>query len=176
MAARALRSVAALTVDKAGYEDVRGRMRAIAGEATEARGAFLDLADRDGDAFEAVMAAFALPKADDDAKARRAAAIQDALVGAAAVPLDTVRRAAPLLSLAEEALRTGNTNAASDALSGAELLAAGARSAAANVRINAASLRDRAHADALVAEVDGLLASVDATLAAIRAAFPGRVG
>ena len=168
--------VAALTVGKAGYEGVHGRMAAIGEAAQEARAALLDLADRDGEAFEAVMAAFALPRGDDDAKARRTDAIQAALVGAAAVPLETVRRSAPLLDLAAEALGTGNANAASDALSGAELLAAGMRSAAANVRINAASIRDDARAAALRSEVDDLLARAETTLATIRAAFPDRVG
>src|SRR5688572_28195585 len=49
------------------------------------------LADADSDSFNAVMAAYRLPKATDEEKAARSRAIQGALRGATIVPLDTLR-------------------------------------------------------------------------------------
>ena len=166
-----LEMVAALTVGRPEHAASADRIRAIAADAAIARGEFVEAADRDGAAFDRVMAAFRLPKGTDDEKATRSAAIQAAYLGAAAVPLEVAKLATDLLSQAATAIADGNRNAASDGLSAAELLAASARSAAANVSINARSLRDRERAAALDAEVTTLLARVEAASRAAREAF-----
>ncbi|MFM8999112.1 MAG: cyclodeaminase/cyclohydrolase family protein, partial [Actinomycetota bacterium] len=140
-------------------------------DAAIARGEFLEAADRDGAAFDRVMAAFRLPRTTDGERAARTAAIQDAYAGAAAVPLEVAALATDLLATAATSIAEGNRNAASDGLSAAELLAAAARSAAANVAINARSLRDRDRAASLDAAVAGLLARIDLGLRAARDAF-----
>ena len=73
------------------------------------------LADQDSDAFNAVMAAYRLPKATDDEKAARTRAIQEALRGATTVPLETLRVCASALAQAPAVAQHGNRAAASDA-------------------------------------------------------------
>jgi formiminotetrahydrofolate cyclodeaminase len=148
--------VGRLTVDKEGYEDAWEPMREAIGRADEARAAFLELADRDAHAFDAVMAAFKLPKETDEQKASRAAAIQRAFLGAALVPLDIAQRAVDLMALATQAVRLGNVNAASDGASAAATLSAAARCGIYNVEINVGSLKDAAKAGELRTEVSRL--------------------
>ena len=100
--------VGRLTVGKAGFEDVDDRMRALIQTADTARQTFLDLADRDAHAFDAVMVAFKLPKETDADKAARSSAIQDGYAHAASVPLEIARTAVDLMELAEDATAFGN--------------------------------------------------------------------
>ena len=100
------------------------------------------LADADSEAFNAVMAAYRLPKGSDDEKAARSRAIQDALRGATIVPLDTLRACADALAQAQEVAQHGNRSAASDAGVAIALLRAAAAGAYANVRANLDSIKD----------------------------------
>ena len=134
--------VGRLTEGKKGYEDVSPRMAEIVRTADLERATLVGLADRDTEAFEGVMAAFRMPKVTDDEKAERSAAIQSAFREAAGVPAEVARRAADLLPLAVEVIRTGNANAASDGLAAAHLLFAGVETALANVAINLGSIKD----------------------------------
>jgi methenyltetrahydrofolate cyclohydrolase len=134
--------VARLTIGRTGFEATEARMNDVLRRADDARVAFLELADRDASAFEAVLAAFRMPKGTDDEKAVRSAAIQEAFAGAAAVPMEVATLATELLPDAVEATERGNPNAASDGYSGATALHAATLCAVANVEINAASLKD----------------------------------
>jgi formiminotetrahydrofolate cyclodeaminase len=135
--------VARLTLKKKGYEDVAGRMAAIAEECDEERHILMGLADRDAAAYREVMAAYRLPKETPDQEHTRAFTLQKALENAADVPLEVARRSVYLMGLAEEAIQTGNPNAASDAYSAAAALHAAALSALANVDINAITFVDK---------------------------------
>jgi methenyltetrahydrofolate cyclohydrolase len=115
--------------------------------------ALLDLVDRDSDAYDAVMAAYRLPKASDEEKAVRKAGIEAAMKTAAETPLDTMRRAAEALETAAVVGRFGNANASSDVVVAIELLLAAARGARANVEINLESLDDAAYVERLREEV-----------------------
>lgn len=110
------------------------------------------LADADSEAFNAVMAAYRLPKASDGEKAARSRAIQDALRGATIVPLDTLRGCADALAQAQAVAQHGNRAAASDAGVAIALLRAAAAGAHANVRINLESIKDEAFKATTAAE------------------------
>ena len=71
-------------------------------------GFFLQLADRDAHAFDGVMVAFKVPKATDEEKKARSAAIQAGYEQAASVPLEIARAAVDLMELAEDATAMGN--------------------------------------------------------------------
>lgn len=128
--------VAALTAGRAGYEAVDATVRSIGAEAAGLRDRLLDLAGRDSDAYDAVMHARRLPKETDDQKAARKAAMGDAFVLAATVPLQTAQTAEQVLQLAARIAPIGNPNAASDAGVAAQLASASIRGAILNVRIN----------------------------------------
>jgi formiminotetrahydrofolate cyclodeaminase len=164
-----------LTIGRDKYEDVEEEMRDHLEQAEAARGAFLDLAERDERAFEAVMTAFKMPKADDREKAERSAAIQRAYEGAARVPIEVARKAVGLMPSASACTARGNVNAASDGLVAALALFAAAHSALANVDINAAGLRDESVAGELRSEATSLKARADELLRAAQAAFAERM-
>lgn len=120
---------------------------------------FTRLADADSESFNAVMAAYRLPKATDEEKAARSRAIQDALRGATTVPLDTLRAGADALAQAQAVAQHGNRAAASDAGVAIALLRAAAAGAHANVRANLESIKD-----------EGFKSSTDAEAARLSAA------
>jgi formiminotetrahydrofolate cyclodeaminase len=153
--------VGRLTVGREGYEDAEEAMRRYLEEADAARAVFLELADRDAQAFDVVMSAFKMPKEDDRQKAERSAAIQRAYEGAARVPL--------------EITEIGNVNAASDGLVAAFALHAATYSALANVEINVAALKDETDARELRGETEALKTRAEALLSETKAAFSARL-
>jgi formiminotetrahydrofolate cyclodeaminase len=167
--------VGRLTVGKPGFEDVDDRMRALIQEADTARLTFLDLADRDAHAFDAVMEAFKMPKETDEDRVARSSAIQEGYAHAATVPLEIARVSVELMELAEDATAFGNPRAASDGLSGAAHLYCAALCAIANVEINAASLKDEARRSALLDEVAALRGHADQSVRESQTAFQLRL-
>jgi formiminotetrahydrofolate cyclodeaminase len=116
-----------------------------------------ELADADAASFDAVMAAYRLPKATDEEKAARTRAIQAALRGATEVPLETLRACAKALEHARVVADNGNKSADSDVGVAIGLLKAAAGGAAANVRINLEGLKDEGYKIATEAETARLL-------------------
>jgi formiminotetrahydrofolate cyclodeaminase len=100
------------------------------------------LVDEDTLAYDAVVAAYRLPKATDAEKAARKAAIHGAMLAATTTPLETVRACAEALGHAPTVAAHGNPAAASDIRVGMGLLLAGLRGARENVDINLDSLAD----------------------------------
>jgi len=135
--------VCRLTVDKPKYADVSDELRQTMDQAETLRQTFARLVDRDTEAFQAVMAAFRMPKESDEQKAARSKAIQEATRGAAEVPLEVHNRTVDLMHLADQAARKGNVNSISDAGVAAELARAAAGGAAMNVKINLGGLKDQ---------------------------------
>jgi formiminotetrahydrofolate cyclodeaminase len=163
-----------LTIGKPRHAEVEDRMREIAAECDEERAGFVAMADRDAVAFDRVMAAYQLPKGTEEEQAARLAALQEALEGAAEVPLMVARRAVYVMGLAGEVTATGNPNAASDGLSGAAGLYAAALSALANVRINAFAFTDAPRREELLDDCRRLRDRADALLAEADEAFQVR--
>lgn len=120
------------------------------------------LADADSESFNAVMAAYRLPKGSDDEKAARSRAIQDALRGATIVPLDTLRTCADALAQAQAVAQHGNRSAASDAGVAIVLLRAAAAGAYANVRANLDSIKDEGFKSTTDAEAARLSSAAEA--------------
>jgi formiminotetrahydrofolate cyclodeaminase len=131
------------------------------------------LADADTDAFNAVMAAYRLPKSTDAEKTARSAAIQQALRGATVVPLDTLRACAGAIAHGRAVAEHGNRSATSDVGVAIGLLKAAADGAAANVRINLESLKDEQFKTETEAETSRL---ADAAAAAAAGALQSLAG
>lgn len=135
---------------------------------------FLALADADTDAFNAVMAAYRLPKSVDEEKAVRSSAVQRALRGATEVPLDTLRACAAAMAQAVAVAGCGNRSAASDVGVALGLIDAAAAGAAANVRINLEGLKDEAFKATAAGETERLLARVAESRTAAAAQLAAR--
>jgi methenyltetrahydrofolate cyclohydrolase len=149
--------VCAMPKTRTGAALERARLDAALAWAREAGERLRALVQEDARAYDAVVAAYRLPKGTDEDKAARKSAIAVAMARATEVPLETAEACLVVLKSAEEAVLHGNPNALSDARTGAALGWAGLVGAAENVRINAASLPegDRAAAfrvEAAVAE------------------------
>lgn len=118
-----------------------GRVRAAAdGLADEAVG----IAVADQAAFEVVIAAYQLPKATEEEKAARSAAIADALGGAAGPPADLMAASVRLVGLAEELFPVANKNVTSDLAAAAAAIGAAAVTAQLNIEANLAGVKDKA--------------------------------
>ena len=124
---------------------------------------------RDATAYDAVMAAFRLPKGTDAEKTARSQRIEAATRGAAAEPLHVATQAARVAALAVEVARHGNPNAITDAASAAVLAEAAVECAGWNVLVNARGLPDAAEAGRLRAEVARLRDAAHAAAEAVRA-------
>ncbi|MGQ0735716.1 MAG: cyclodeaminase/cyclohydrolase family protein [Acidobacteriota bacterium] len=166
-----LMMVAGLAKTRTGHGDERAALDRALAELTAARTRLIDLADRDAEAFDAVLAGYRLPKGTDEEKQRRRQAIQRALGDATLIPLETVRGAADALSQGETVARCGNPSAASDVRVAVELLDAAAAGASANVAVNLAGLHDTSQIDGVAAELKQLTARLAAAAAAARAAL-----
>ena len=158
-----LAMVAAMPKNRTSTAEEAGLLQATGTRCGKLSDALLDLVDRDSEAYDAVVAAYRLPKASDDEKSARKAEIQAAMKRAAETPLETMRYAAEALEAAPIVARLGSANAASDVVVAIELLSAAARGARANVEINLESLDDAAYVARLreeVAELDRRCSSV----------------
>ena len=149
--------VAGLTAGKKKYAAVDAEMREIAIRAAALGNALSALVARDAAAYSVVAAAYKLPGETEDQKAEKAARIDDALMHAAEVPLETARACAVVAELALAVAERGNTNAASDAGVAALMAQAGCIGAAYNVRINVMALADKSRGEALVSEASTLV-------------------
>ncbi|MBL8046326.1 MAG: glutamate formimidoyltransferase [Anaerolineales bacterium] len=167
MAAGLVGMVARLTIGKKKYESVSAEMTDVLEKAEALRAELTAAIEEDSASFNAVMAAFQLPKVTDEQVAARAAAVEQAYHGAAAVPLRVARATAKTLALAAVAAAKGNINAKSDAGSAAHLSRAAFACAALNVRSNASEVQDQAAAESWLKEIDELETQVKATLAQV---------
>jgi glutamate formiminotransferase/formiminotetrahydrofolate cyclodeaminase len=168
--------VARLTLGKKKYAEVEPQMQTVLDEVESLRSELTRAVDEDAAAFEAVMAAFKLPRETPEQQAARAAAVESATLRAAQVPLENARRAVRVAELAARAAALGNLNAITDAASAAAMARAALSAAGYNVRINAASLTDKSAADPLLAELKSMDASLAEAEARIYAALEERAG
>jgi methenyltetrahydrofolate cyclohydrolase len=158
--AAALLAMVARYSDGPKYAEHAATIMTITEQADLLRAECLALARADGEAFGAVMAAYALPRETAVQKAARSAAISSALVGAAAPQAQIISAADRLTDLIETLLPIGNRNVITDLAAGAEALAAAVGIARVNVAVNLAGLTgaaDRSRYDDALAAVDGLL-------------------
>jgi glutamate formiminotransferase/formiminotetrahydrofolate cyclodeaminase len=156
MGASLVSMVARLTVGKKKYAQVEERMQAIVHQAEQLRDALHEAVSRDVEVFQAVMQAYALPKTSEEEQTVRNQALEFAIHGAAAVPLEVASDAIVVLELALEVARTGNINAITDAGSGGALAIAALQAASMNVRVNAASASDKKAAQKWIDEITRL--------------------
>lgn len=151
--------VANLSAHKAGWDDRWEEFSEYAVKGRETMTALMALVDEDTEAFNRIMAVFAMPKGTPEEKAARSAALQEATLYATEVPLRTMRESVKVFDLAEAMARQGNPASVSDAGVGALAARAAVLGAYLNVRINAAGLKDREQADKLLKEAADIAAT-----------------
>lgn len=168
--------VANLSAHKPGWDDQWKHFSDYAEQGQQLMNELLHLVDEDTAAFNAIMAAFGLPKGTDEEKAARQQAIEDATLYATEVPLRTMHTAYKTFELLEAMANEGNPASVSDAGVGALAARAAVLGARLNVRINAAGLKDRQAADRLTAQADTLAAQANEAEARILAITERKIG
>jgi glutamate formiminotransferase/formiminotetrahydrofolate cyclodeaminase len=140
MAAALAGMVAVLSHTKKGFEAKQPDLARIAGRAQELKDAMLAAVDADTAAFDRFLDAMRLPKSSPDEQAARDAAMADATVGAAEVPLGVLETCPEIIDLCRDIARIGLQASLSDAGVGAQMGRAAAAGAYQNVCINLAGL------------------------------------
>ena len=150
--------VGSLTVGKKKYAEFEETAKAAQAKATDLKVRFVDVMDRDTEAFNVVSAAFGMPKATDEEKAARSAAIQEGLKGCTKTPFEMMELAVETLELTASILGKSNDSAASDLGVSALSLRAAIQGAWLNVLINIGSLKNKELAEDYRAKGEALLA------------------
>jgi len=150
MAAGLAAMVAVLSHTKKGFESKHDDLDRIAVRAQELKDFFLAAVDADTAAFDVLLDAMRLPKDDPS----RDAALADATVGAAEVPLGVLEKCPETIELCPEIAKIGLQASLSDAGVGAQAARAAAAGAYQNVCINLAGLTDPARRKALLGRAD----------------------
>ncbi|MBA3273014.1 MAG: glutamate formimidoyltransferase [Chthoniobacterales bacterium] len=148
--------VANLSAGKRGSDDRLDYFSDWAVQAQALKDELLFLVDEDTAAFNKVMAAFGLPKDSAEDKAARSAAIQQANIYAAEVPLRVMEVAAKAYPLLSDMAENGNPASISDVGVGLLAVRACVEGAGMNVRINLSGLKDEAAKASLNSKVPEL--------------------
>jgi len=172
MAAALGRMVCNLTIGKPKFADREPRLKEVLDELEGLGGRLRELIAEDAASFEAVLAAYRLPKETDEEKTARADSIQAAIGVAVDVPLETAVRSFEVLKLLREIADIGNPNAISDVAVGSQLAEVAIKGAGYNVTANLGTMSDADKASAaddrmkvLVADAHALAAEVESKAA-----------
>ena len=121
---------------------------------------FIDLVDKDTEAFDRIMAAFKMPKKTEEEKQLRQQAIKEATVHAIEVPLEVMQTALEAMEVNEAMVKEGLPSSLSDAMVGTAALETAAEGAYYNVLINAKDLKNRDKATELISRAEEILGNV----------------
>lgn len=168
--------VANLSSHKAGWDERWEEFSDYAERGQALMAELLALVDEDTEAFNRIMAVFAMPKGSAEEKAARSAALQAATLYATQVPLKTMKVSLRVFEIVKAMAAIGNPNSVSDAGVGALAARSAVLGAQLNVKINAAGLKDRTVAEALIAEAEAIAAQAVALEAETLAIVNEKIG
>ncbi len=149
-----------LSVKKKAYRVHYEELMKIAERAQELRYRFMELVERDTQAFNELMRAMRLPKTTEEEVKARQEAIQRAQLEAIRVPMEVLESAVELFELAEDMARLGNPNSLSDVGVACLQASAAAEGAYLNVLINLPGLEDGELKRELAERADNLIRQV----------------
>ena len=135
--------VCTLTAGRKKYAEHEEFVLGVQAEAEALRVQFIDVMDRDTEAFLVISRAYGMPKATDEEKAARSNAIQAGLVECIKTPMEMMELSLRTVQLTDSLLGRFNTSSASDLGVGALSLRTAVQGAWLNVLINIGSLKDR---------------------------------
>ena len=167
--------VANLSSHKAGWDERWEFFSDWADKGHALMSELLHLVDEDTEAFNRIMAVFAMPKSTDEEKAARSAALQEATLYATEVPLRTMETSFKAFDIVRAMAEEGNPNSVSDAGVGALAIRSAVMGACLNVKINAAGLKDRQKAEALIARAEQIVAQAQKAEAEILATVESKI-
>ena len=163
--------VAGMKKTRTGSASDRAALDGVLESLLNGRDHLASLVDRDRESYDAVVAAYRMPKNTDDEKSARLSAIAGALHGATEVPLDVMRACHAVAREARAVAAAGNPSASSDVGVALDLLEAALRGAARNVRTNLEGLKDPGYVEGVEGEVRRLEGAMTDAVAAAREAL-----
>lgn len=131
-----------LSLDEEKFKADLPEIQSIRAQASALLEKLMRAVDEDAQAFNEVMDAYKLPKANDEEKRARLATIQQTMKKAALLPLGVAGDCLEALKLAGHILPIGNPNAASDAAVSGLMAYAALQGALYNVKINLGFIKD----------------------------------
>ncbi|MFX1517823.1 MAG: cyclodeaminase/cyclohydrolase family protein [Promethearchaeota archaeon] len=152
------------TVGKENFSEVQAEMEKVVSRGTELHQRLSNLVDEDTNAFNEILKAYRMPKDDPDARVK---AIQNALRGAAEVPLEVAKLSFEALDLILAVADRGNKNAITDAGVAALFADSAVRGAIFNVKINMLSIKDEEIKSQFTQDIEEIQTQLDAKREAI---------
>ena len=150
--------VGCLTQGRKKYADFSEFAAEVEEKGNSLKAKLLDVMGRDTEAFNAVSAAFGMPKTTDEEKAARSAAIQAGLKGCTETPMECMELCAEAIELSHAFLNRGfNQSSASDLGVAFLSLKAAMQGAWLNVLINLGSIKDNAFVETYRVRGEALL-------------------
>jgi len=142
LAAALAAMVCRLTVTKKKYAEVKDELTGVMSSADDLKEKLFKLISDDAAAFDEVMAAFKLPKGNDEQIKARDDALQTATIKATRVPLEVMKLSHEAIKCAQVVAEKGNVNSLSDAGVAALSGRTAVMGAYMNVRINLPGIDD----------------------------------
>ena len=146
-----------LTVGKKTYAAVEDEVKEALIQLEEQRNKFVELIDKDAQAFEPLSRAYRLPRATSEELARKNKVMQQALVGATEVPLEIMEICAQVITTSKFLAHNGSRLALSDVGVAVLFAKAALKGASLNVYANASSMANEAQARSYIQQADCLI-------------------
>ena len=169
LASALISMVANLTYSKDGFKKHKEETNIIANKAQQLKNKFLELIDKDTDAFEALMLSYRLPKKkSSDIKERKKEIIKMTKV-VTEVPLETLEMSLLALKLSVSTIKLGNKNCLSDVAVAGEMACAAAYGALYNVQINLLDLKnEKVYCQKINQKLNKIMKEVDQEIKVIK--------
>lgn len=146
-----------LTVGKKTYAAVEDEVKEALIQLEEQRNKFVELIDKDAQAFEPLSRAYRLPRATSEELAHKNKVMQQALVGATEVPLEIMEICAQVITTSKFLAHNGSRLALSDVGVAVLFAKAALKGASLNVYANASSMANEAQARSYIQQADCLI-------------------
>ncbi len=146
-----------LTVGKKTYAAVEDEVKEALIQLEEQRDKFVELIDKDAQAFEPLSRAYRLPRATCEELAHKNKVMQQALVGATEVPLEIMEICAQVITTSKFLAHNGSRLALSDVGVAVLFAKAALKGASLNVYANASSMVNEAQARSYIQQADCLI-------------------
>lgn len=146
-----------LTVGKKTYAAVEDEVKEALIQLEEQRNKFVELIDKDAQAFEPLSRAYRLPRATSEELAHKNKVMQQALVGATEVPLEIMEICAQVITTSKFLAHNGSRLALSDVGVAVLFAKAALKGASLNVYANASSMANEAQARSCIQQADCLI-------------------
>lgn len=146
-----------LTVGKKTYAAVEDEVKEALIQLEEQRNKFVELIDKDAQAFEPLSRAYRLPRATSEELAHKNKVMQQALVGATEVPLEIMEICAQVITTSKFLAHNGSRLALSDVGVAVLFAKAALKGASLNVYANASSMANEAQARSYIQQAGCLI-------------------